>query len=84
MYIPQLRATNSCFGMYYVEQAPINKFQDSITNTTVCLTLYWLFLLQFSLGCKLSQRCCRQLRKYSREAVYFAARVFQLNSPIPE
>lgn len=39
MYIPQLSAANSCSGIYYVKQAPKNKFQDSVTNSTVRLTL---------------------------------------------
>lgn len=35
MYIPQLSTTNSSPGIYYVNQTPINKFQDSVTNNTV-------------------------------------------------
>lgn len=58
MYIPQLSAANSCSGIYYVKQAPVNKFQDSVTNNTVCLTMSWLFLLQFTVRCKPSQHCC--------------------------
>lgn len=36
MYIPQLSTTNNSPGIYYVNQTPINKFQESVTNNTVC------------------------------------------------
>lgn len=34
MDITQIGATNSCSGMCYVKQAPINKFQDSVVSLT--------------------------------------------------